>query len=153
MTLSWKYRLSSNSVIAYNSSISHIFSLPGREHATKPMKLQHLFKLRNAYFSGQCSPLVSSEKTLVFKGFRWVCRNGLDFTVSCRGVWEYLLKSCVSKVDKKVAIVSINVCDIWLPFIWHLLLLAMPVTPKTVEINFILHLHWFGEVWTVSSPF
>lgn len=54
------------------------------------------------------------------------------------------------KLTRKVAIVSINVCDIRLSFIWHLLLLVMPATPKMSEINFMLDLHWFGKVWTGS---
>lgn len=59
--------LSSNSVTLFKHFFSATHSFPTKQHTTKLMKLQHFFKLRNAYFSGQYNPLVCSETTLVLK--------------------------------------------------------------------------------------
>lgn len=132
----------------------HSLFLPAKEHTTKLMKLQHFFKLRNAYFSGQCSPPVSSETTLVFKWLSWVWRNGLAFQSNLQRCMRVTPEVLVFlKLTGKVAIVSINVCLMLFDICLWYLISVMLVTPKIVEINFMLDLHRFRKVWAGSSHF
>jgi len=157
MALSWKYRLIKFCYCLQNfCSITHSFSLPAKEHTTKLKKLQHFFKLRNACFSGQCSPLVNLETTLVFKWSRRVWRNCLVFQSKLQRCMRVTTKVYiwVSEIDRGgVAIFSINVCDSWISVIYLTFVTVDDVSdPKDAGNKFHAGFTsvWKGLGWVIS---